>query len=108
MNVFSPADPDCPLNGDGKLELWHFVYLHGQAEDVVRELQEANGWRWESPDLCVLDGPHSTKPGAYPVTVYGRPAIAVLANQFGLLGGRVALLTDPDALAHVIDPAAWM
>lgn len=104
MNVYSANDPAAPSN-----TLWHFVYLHGEAEGVASELTYRNNWPDGAADLCVLDGTHPTTPGEYPVTLYGRDAVAVLADRglSGHLSGRVALMDDADGLAHARNVAEW-
>lgn len=109
MTVFAADDPECPLAVCGHPELWHYVYLHGEAERLARRMQRENDWSDGAPDLCVLDGPHPTEPGEYAVTLYGHHAVAVLAHTHGrqYLCGRVALLSDPVGLAHALAVNDW-
>jgi len=79
---------------------WVLSYLHGKAEDVPPPCDEA-------PDSFTASMPMPTEPGAYPCNLYGQPAVAVIGMHCGRLGGRVALVTDIDALKHVLDVAAW-
>ncbi len=102
--VYCAADPNLPSN-----ELWHFVYLHGHAEEVAAVLTSQFGWDYGATDLCVVEGPHPTEPGEYPVSLYGRPAVAILADRAhpGRLSGRIALLSDKTGLAHARHTQDW-
>ena len=75
--------------------LWNWCYLHGKAEDLLNF------------DIFGADRPKPTEAGLYHVTIYGQDAIAVLEHRHGVLGGRVALVSDPEALAHALDVEAW-
>lgn len=112
MRVYSGYDPDAPkLPGEKHAELWHFVYLHGEAESLSAEMIAQNGWYDGAADLCVLDGPHPTTAGEYACTLYGRPAVAVIAKRghtdLRFMCGRVALLSDAEGLAHARAVELW-
>ena len=86
---------------------WPFVYLHRMAERMNEQIGRLH--RWDSaPDLLSADQPMPVSPGQYPVTLYGVPALAVLALRWEVYGGRVALLDDPEGLAHAQNPQEWM
>lgn len=83
-----------------KLYSWHFCYLHGDAEFEHADV----------PDLFLANQPMPEAAGSYPVTVRGLPAVAVIASRHSqehLLSGRVALVSDTEALAHALDVEAW-
>jgi len=87
-----------------KLYRWSFCYLHGEAEF---EYDPENG---AAPDLFLVNQPMPTEAGSYPVTVRGLPAVAVIATRYSqehLLSGRVALVTDTEALTHALNVDAW-
>lgn len=106
LRVICAADPE----GKGR-ELWHYVYLHGQAEDLAGQMMAEKGWEWGPDDLCVLPdlNEQPTEPDEYVVTLYGQAGVAVLADR-GLsnyLSGRVVLLSDPVGMAHARDVKSW-
>jgi len=79
---------------------WHFCYLHGEAENLFPPADV-------SPDIFMADQPMPTRPGSYPVTIHGFRGIAVIAERFGRLGGRVVLVHDFPALQHATRPEDW-
>lgn len=81
---------------------WHFVYIHGKAEDDMGVRANLMDWEWAAPDLFVSDQVMPTEPGEYEVNIYGKKAIAVLAMHrfMNVLTGRVAYENDVEALAH--------
>ena len=96
-----------------KHHAYHFVYLHGEAEEM-------NEYDFSAPDLCVGDIPlddvfNSNTVGdtkEVECTVNGKPAIAVFHNwdnhEFGFyIKGRVALASDTEAVKHCQNPQAW-
>lgn len=87
-------------------EFWSFVYLHGKAEDVMAYDNEVQGHD-EAPDLFSANVPHPRKAGNYLVSVFDRPALAVIAEHHGMLAGRIALLSDSEGLAHALDVENW-
>lgn len=106
LRVICAGDPEA--NGR---ELWHFVYLHGQAEDLAEQMMAEKGWEWSPGDLCVLPDldEQPTEPDEYRVTLYGQAGLAVLDSRGhpGRLSGRVALLSDAVGLAHARDVKSW-
>jgi hypothetical protein len=79
---------------------WHFVYLHGEAEEFNEENRIANGWEWSASDTFCSPDPMPTEAGEYHAVLYGRPVIVVLADRRSLRGGRAALADDTIALDH--------
>ena len=75
--------------------MWNWCYLHGKAQDLLNF------------DIFGADAPKPTEAGLYHVTIYGQEAIAVLAEHRGTLGGRVALVSDPESLAHALREVQW-
>lgn len=81
--------------------VWPFVYLHGEVESLI-------GHKDCAPDMFFATEPMPTTPGTYYGRMYdGQPVIIMLAEHLGCLGGRAALLTDTEALRHVISPEDW-
>ncbi len=104
IRFYHPNDPAAPSvpSPPGRNYLghrWHYVYLHGELEDINQAQAEANGWEWAAPDLFVADAPCPTEEGAFDVELYGRKAVAVLARTHlrdWLCGRVVAVPTGPD------------
>jgi hypothetical protein len=84
---------------------WNYVYLHGGAEDLMAGHYDAHNIG-EAPDIFSSNQPMPEE-GNYVVTIFGVPAIAVIAKHHGILGGRIALLADTEALRHALDVEAW-
>jgi len=80
--------------------VWNFVYLHGKAECIMEQEQSA-------PDLFRANQTKPTQEGNYLCSINGELAVAVLAIRHGLLTGRVALLSDSEALKHALTPEDW-
>ena len=80
--------------------VWHFCYLHGEAENVYSAGDV-------SPDVFASDQPIPERAGSYPVLINGIPAVAVIAQHYGQLSGRVALSSDLPALQHATSPEDW-
>lgn len=74
---------------------WSYCYLHGEAEDMLGH------------DVFVANKPMPTEEGAYMVEINGKTAIAVIAKHYGILSGRVALLSDKEALEHALNESEW-
>ncbi len=88
------------------VHVWHWVYAHGDAEDLNQQIQNENDWQ-SAADLLSSDTPLPTIPGEYQGMLYGKPIIAVLAKRHNFLGGRAALADDKDALDHCRRPEDW-
>lgn len=84
-----------------KLYRWSFCYLHGAAEF---EYDPVGG---VAPDLFLVNTPMPEAAGSYPVIIRGESAVAVLAVRHGTMCGRVALVSDTEALTHALDVEAW-
>lgn len=98
--------------------IWHWVYLHGEAEDRNGDAFAEGG---EAPDLCCVNRPLSdyvpcddmgrpTGPFTMRVIecqVDGDPGIVVLAVENGVWQGRVALCCDAPAVKHALTPSEW-
>ena len=82
-------------DGTAGCHRWSYCYLHGEAEDMF------------SHDVFVANKPMPTEAGAYMVEINGKTAIAVIAEHYGILSGRVALLSDKEALEHALNESAW-
>lgn len=78
---------------------WSFCYLHGKAEEVYEQ---------QVPDMFEASEPMPEQEGNYIVDIDGHPAIAVLRQRHGTLGGRIALVEDTEALKHALSPEDWM
>lgn len=78
---------------------WSFCYLHGKAEDIM----DQRG----APDIFTATEAMPDEPGSYYCTINGRHAVAVIAMHYERLGGRVALVSDIEALKHVLTPEDW-
>lgn len=81
---------------------WPFCYLHGNAEFEYDEAESG-----PAADLFVADAPMPEAVGNYLVFIGGEPAVAVLATRYNIVCGRVALISDTEALAHALDVEAW-
>lgn len=104
--MFKFLNPNDPASKD--IELWHFVYMHGEAERANQEQQQREGWSdREAPDYCVCADPKPTAPGAYYGELYGRMVICVLAHRHGGLDGRAAFIDDYPAVMHCNSPEDW-
>ncbi len=77
---------------------WDYCYLHGEAEKIFNQ---------DFSDLFTADMPMPQKAGSYPVLIDGIPAVAVIANRYGYLSGRVVLVSDTEALKHALNPDEW-
>ncbi len=97
-----------------QLHVWHFVYYHGQLEELNERVGEERGLEWAAPDLVLCDEPMPAE-GIYKGTHYGTPVVAVLSHTrqthlgiFLLPGGRVAV-DDPKAAGydHVFRVEDW-
>ena len=80
---------------------WHFCYLHGEAEGVFPEGNSC------APDIFASDQPMPEAAGSYPVLINGERGIAVIAEHYDRLGGRVVLISDLPALQHAARPEDW-
>lgn len=103
---FHQSDPAAPKD----CHVWHYVYLHGEAEDHNAAQQNNNKWCDDPPppDLFVADLPMPEN-GDHPVLLYGKVAVAVLRDRFNgaVRGGRVAFPDDAEGYAHATDPDKW-
>lgn len=88
------------LPANANAHRWAFCYLHGEAEDILNNMDDA-------PDIFTADVPMPTEPGSYTCLIDGHIAIAVIAERHGHLGGRVALVSDAKALTHALTPKDW-
>jgi hypothetical protein len=79
---------------------WPYVYLHGNAELVYEQPRNA-------PDLFSADCAMPKQETNVFCMVGNEPALAVIRMHYGILGGRVALLSDTDALKHALTPEKW-
>ncbi len=86
---------------DIELYRWSFCYLHGEAEFEYDA--ETSG----APDIFLANEPMPTEAGSYPCIVRGLPSVAIIAERYGTLCGRVALVSDTEALVHALDVEAW-
>lgn len=91
---------------------WHFVYLHGQAEQLSGQIYQEYIGRREcergADDIFSADCPMPSEPGEYSAELYGHPVIAVIDYACrNFLCGRVALVDDEAALAHCRTPQDW-
>jgi hypothetical protein len=82
-----------------ELHRWPYVYLHGDAEFPYNPEGDA-------PDIFLADAP-KPEAGNYLVIVRGEPALAVIAMHYGILCGRVALLSDTKAMKHILSVDDW-
>lgn len=98
---YHAGDPAAPQS------LWHFVYLHGQAEDRNYERAAEHDFVDEAGDLIACSTPLPTEAGEYTAMLYGEEVVVVLADRGGWLGGRAALASDEQALRHVRAPIDW-
>ena len=81
--------------------MWPFVYLHGNAENVLEHDEDL------APDMFYANEPKPKVAGQYICTIGELWAVAVIAPHLGILGGRIALVKDPDALKHALTPEKW-
>lgn len=105
------------------LHIWSFVYFHGEAERMNDKAFAEGG---DAPDISIANEPMEnymlmkTWMGelavmglgvpvmALPCTVGGKPAVVVLAvRPYGPIGGRIALVSDVEAMRHAYDVANW-
>lgn len=109
------------------LHIWPYVYFHGEAERMNDKAFAEGG---DAPDISIANEPMEnymlmkTWMGelavmglgvpvmALPCTVGGKPAVVVLATRksadsFALTGGRIALVSDVEAMRHAYDVANW-
>jgi hypothetical protein len=91
---------------DTSEHVWSYVYLHGAAEDAMAYHYQVQNIT-TAPDIFGADAPKPVEEGNYLVSVLDRPALAVIAIHHGILGGRVALLSDTEGLAHALDVKSW-
>ena len=108
-NLYNQSDPAAP-EGD---YIWHFVYLHGEAEALNQEMADKGGWHederhWSPSDCFVSDQPMPPD-GDYDALLYGRPVKVVIRKRkhANYLCGRVACIDDPEGLAHALSPDDW-
>ncbi len=80
---------------------WQFCYLHGNAEF------EYNPETGIAPDIFMADEPMPEQEGNYLVWIDGQPAVAVIAMHYNTLSGRIALISDTEALRHALDTKSW-
>lgn len=80
---------------------WQFCYLHGNAEDVLKDSEDC------APDIFTASESMPDEPGTYPCTINGLAAVAVIAMHYGRLGGRVAMVRDTKSLKHALTPEDW-
>jgi hypothetical protein len=103
-NLFHSNDPNLPKD----YHCWHFVYLHGAAENHNEKKAFDNNWAWRCPDLVISDQPIPKIPGHYEANLYGMKVIAVMARRIeNHLAGRVADPTDVEGFAHASKPEEW-
>lgn len=104
LTLLHPSDP----RSAGK-DLWHFVYLHGEAEIFNGQYARKQGWEYAAYDLCGILEPHPTEEGNYECDLYGRRALAVIRRlrNRSWLAGRVALYSDVKGLKHALDYESW-
>lgn len=114
VTLYHQSDPDAPEIGECDLRgmpykghCWYYVYLHGAAETLNELIAEKRGFEWQPPDLFVADQPMPKQEGTYKAFLYCHPAIIVVRKRLGHLCGRVALVDDEEALAHVNKPEDW-
>jgi len=79
---------------------WDYVYLHGKAEAVMYQPHDA-------PDLFSANVAKPKEECNILCSIGGLPALAVIRNHMGQLGGRIALLTDTYGLKHILTPEEW-
>jgi len=79
---------------------WSFCYLHGEAEGVLNNTDDA-------PDIFTADAPMPEQAGTYACLINNQPAVAVIAERYGMLNGRVSLVSDTKALTHALTPKDW-
>ncbi len=84
-----------------EMHRWQFCYLHGNAEF------EYNQDSCSAPDIFIADAPMPETAGNYLVFINGEPAVAVIAMHYTTLSGRVALISDTEALTHALNENAW-
>jgi len=84
---------------------WPFAYLHGKAEDVAQSKASEDGEQ-VIPDIFISDTPMPGE-GNHLAYLYGEPVLAVIRQRHGILAGRVALLSDTEALKHALDVFSW-
>jgi hypothetical protein len=106
ITVYSANDPCVDTH-----ELFHYVYLHGEAEYACRKVRN-DRWNDSADDLCcadVLNGGRDLEDGEYEAILYGEPAIVVIdRKESNFARGRVALLSNsPEVLKHVRTPSEW-
>jgi hypothetical protein len=114
-------------NGHREGHDWFYVYLHGKAEQFGFECfnDEECFPGSSAPDICIANRPISDylPVDQYGVAVYqkepttlvlhclvhGHPALAVISNEHCLpvMGGRIALINDIEALKHCLTPKDW-
>lgn len=119
------------------LHIWPYVYFHGEAERMndkafaeggdapdisianepienylpmfsKRDCHEALTFGADPSAVMVL----GVQVAALPCTAGGKPAVVVLATRksadsFALTGGRIALVSDVEAMRHAYDVANW-
>lgn len=103
IQLYHANDPKAP----SPLFCWDYVYLHGQAEDDMSTRQNDHHWEWIATDM-VFACQDIPAPGEYEVEIYGKKAIAVIAQRFShILGGRIAYANDDLALNHARTPKDW-
>lgn len=115
------------------LHIWSFVYFHGEAERMNDKAFAEGG---DAPDISIANEPienylpmfskrdcHEAltfgadpsavmvlgvQVAALPCTAGGKPAVVVLAvRPYGPIGGRIALVSDVEAMRHAYDVANW-
>lgn len=108
---------------DVKRHMWHFVYLHGKAEDMFAEAFIDGG---NAPDLCmanvplakyfpcderglpIREEPHNFTVVPLACTIGGKPGVVVLSNSYERgFNGRAALIEDVEAMRHIYSPQDW-
>ena len=86
-----------PVSDNPNSHRWNYCYLDGEAEKVIDQYP---------PDIFEADVPMPDE-GNHLVMIDGQPALAVIAEHRGTIGGRVALLSDSRALKHALTPEDW-
>jgi hypothetical protein len=108
LHTFRHAD-DPAAAGWG---LWHYVYLHGEAEDRARKEAAENWWGGRSasaPDYVVCNDPPPAEEGDYAATLYGARVVVFVRKPKGrnYLCGRAACPDDAVGFAHASNPDEW-
>jgi len=80
---------------------WDFIYLHGDAEMVWDQLENA-------PDLFTADRAMPKEECNILCMIMDQPALAIVRNRHNRLCGRVALLSDTEGLKDILTPEEWI